>query len=97
MGLRISHILLSVPNFFRSVHDFNIFISGLEVIKIFSCPAQMVGGRVVRMCWVNFKCRGVLLIWIIVRQGPTVLAVGAGGDCLDISLFFLPLSGTKID
>ena len=23
-------------------------------------------------------------IWIIVGQGPTVLAVGAGGDCLDI-------------
>ena len=27
---------------------------------------------------------GVLLIWIIVGQGPTVLAVGAGGGCLDI-------------
>ena len=23
-------------------------------------------------------------IWIIVGQGPTVLAVGAGGGCLDI-------------
>ena len=28
--------------------------------------------------------RGVLLIWIIVGQGPTALAVGAGGDGLDI-------------
>ena len=37
----------------------------------------------VRWCWVNFQCRGVLLIWIIVGQGPTVLAVGAGGDGLD--------------
>ena len=27
---------------------------------------------------------GVLLIWIIVGQGPTALAVGAGGRCLDI-------------
>ena len=28
-------------------------------------------------------------IWIIVGQGPTVLAVGAGGGCLDIfSLFY---------
>ena len=42
---------------------------------------------------------GVLLIWIRVGQGPSVLAVGAGGGCLDIfSLvyhfsFFLPLSG----
>ena len=43
------------------------------------------GGRVVRWSWVNFQCLGVLLIWwIIVGQGPTVLAVGAGGGCLDI-------------
>ena len=43
------------------------------------------GGRVVRWCWVNFQCRGVLLIRIIVWQGPTALAVGAGagGGCLD--------------
>ena len=34
--------------------------------------------------WVNFQCRGVLLIWITVRQWPIVLAVGAGGGCLDI-------------
>ena len=37
----------------------------------------------VRWGWVNFQCRGVLLIWIIVGQGPIALAVGAGG-CLDI-------------
>ena len=40
------------------------------------------GGRVVRRCWVNFQCRGVLLIWITVGQGHIVLAVGAGGGCL---------------
>ena len=44
------------------------------------------GGRVVRWCWVNFQCRGVLLIWIKVGQGPTALAVGAGGV---VSTFFL--------
>ena len=33
----------------------------------------------VRWYWVNFQCRGVLLIWIIVGQGPIALAVGAGG------------------
>ena len=38
----------------------------------------------VRRCWVNLQCWGVLLIWIIVGQGPIVLAVGAGGGCLDI-------------
>ena len=37
-----------------------------------------------RWCWVNFQCRGVLLIWIIVGQGPIALAEGAGGGCLDI-------------
>ena len=42
------------------------------------------GGRVVRRCWVNFQYRGVLLTWITVGQGPIVLAVGAGGGCLDI-------------
>ena len=42
------------------------------------------GGRVVRRCCVNYHCRGVLLIWIIVGQGPIVLAVGAGGDLFDI-------------
>ena len=39
-----------------------------------------------RRCWVNFQCQGVVLISIIVGQGPIVLAVGAGGGCLD---FFL--------
>ena len=57
----------------------------------------------VRWCWVNFQYQGVLLIWIIVGQGPTALVVGAGGGCLDIflssiiSLFFLPLSGRRPD
>ena len=41
-------------------------------------------GRVVRRCWVNFQCRGVLLIWIIIGQGPVALATGAGGVGLDI-------------
>ena len=47
------------------------------------------GGRVVRWCWVNFQCQGVLLIWIVVGQGLTALAVGAGGGCLDSRLSFL--------
>ena len=36
--------------------------------------------------------------WIIVGQGPTVLAVavGAGGGCLDI-FFCLSLSGRRFD
>ena len=37
-----------------------------------------------RWCWVNFQCRGVLLILIKVGQGPTALTVGEGGGYLDI-------------
>ena len=33
---------------------------------------------------VNCQCRDVLLILKMVGQGPTALAVGAGGGCLDI-------------
>ena len=54
----------------------------------------------VRWCWINFQCLGVLLIWIRVGQGPTAPAVGAGESVMAffflssiISLFFLPLSG----
>ena len=46
-------------------------------------------------CWVNFQCRGVLLVWMIVGQGPIALAAGAGGSCLDIFTLiypFFPLS-----
>ena len=63
------------------------------------CTVLFVGGRVVQWSWVNFQCRGVLLIWMIVGQGPIALAVGAGGGCLYIftlnylSFFFLPLFG----
>ena len=55
-----------------------------------SSPVLCGGGRVERRCWVNFQCRGVLLVWMIVGQGPIALAVGAGRGCLDIfSLIYL--------
>ena len=34
----------------------------------------------VRWYYVNFQCRGVLLIWILVGQGPTALELGAGKE-----------------
>ena len=61
------------------------------------------GGRVVRRCWVILQCRGVLLTWIIVGQGPIVLAVGAGGVVWTfllssiLTIFFLPLCGRRPD
>ena len=46
-------------------------------------------GRSRAMVSGTFQCKGVPLIWIEVGQRPTVLAVGAGGVCLDIlSLIF---------
>ena len=56
----------------------------------------------VRGYWVNFKCRDVLLIWIIVRQGPIVLAVDMVGVVLDIFVssvfvFSFTLSGRRPD
>ena len=35
---------------------------------------------------------GRATIWIIVGQGPTALAVGAGGGCLDIFTLIYPFS-----
>ena len=45
-----------------------------------------------RLCWVNFQCRGVLPIWITVGQGSTALTVGAGEGCLDIFTLIYPFS-----
>ena len=44
-----------------------------------------------RRCLVNFQCRGVLLVWMIVGQGPIALALGAGGGGL-FGHFFSHLS-----
>ena len=46
------------------------------------------GGRVERRCWVNFQCRAVLLVWMIVGQGPIALAVGAGRGVCHLSFLF---------
>ena len=52
----------------------------------------------------NVQYRDVLPVWKVVGQGHSVLAVGAGGGCLDfffllpiISFSFLPLSGRQLD
>ena len=58
-------------------------------VIIFSVPGAGEGGPGGAMLLVNFHCRGVLLIWIVVEQGPTAVAVGAGGGCFGhFSLFF---------
>ena len=91
--------------FYQSLFWLTLFLVSAEKLpNIYQQICQTVfqdllrGGRVVRWCWVNFQYRGVLLLWISVGQGPTALAVGAGGFVWTfflssiISLFFLPLS-----
>ena len=60
--------------------------------------------QVVQWYWANFQCRGVLLVWIKVGQGPTALAVGPGGGFSGVcflssisSHFFIPLSRRRSD
>ena len=78
--------------------------SVLSVAWSFGVQLVLRGGLVVRWFWVNFQFRDVLLIWIIAWQGPTMLAVGAGGELFGRffllstnSLFFLPLSRREPD
>ena len=67
-----------------------LLANGICELHMCSSSSAQGGGRVERRCWVNFQCRGVLLVWMIVGQGPTALAVGAGGGGLDIfSLSYL--------
>ena len=48
---------------------------------------QFLGDRAVHRFW--GRGGGVLLIRIMVGQGPTALAVGAGGCCLDTFFYHL--------
>ena len=67
--------ILSKINFFNIKKPYHIFIMHTK----FENFTSEGGGQVVRWCWANFQCRGVLLIWIRVGQGPSVPAVGAVG------------------
>ena len=64
-----------------------------ELLSCFPLCCDFIGGgRVVRWRWVNFQCRGVLLILILVGQGPTALTTGAAGGCLGIFALFCSFS-----
>ena len=64
--------------FYRSKPEFHLKVSTTYRFNI-EILSKLGGGRVERRCWVNFQCRGVLLLWMIVGQGPIALAIGAGG------------------
>ena len=97
-GYRYHKLREAFSKFYRRHFDIlSKYNVGLKTLFL-----QGGGGRVERRCWVNFQCLGVLLVWMLVGQGPIALAVGAGGGCLDIfylifSLFFLPLFGRRPD
>ena len=40
----------------------------------------------------NLPVPGRPTIWMVVEHGPTALAVGAGGGCLDIFILIYPFS-----
>ena len=50
-----------------------------------------LGGRVVQWSCVKLSVPGRPTIWIIVGQGPTALAVSAGGGCLDILIILISI------
>ena len=74
-------------------------------LRSFETVFQSISGRLPKIGWCDgkFPVPGRPTIWITVGQGPTALAVGAGGGCLDIflssilSLLFLPLFGRRPD
>ena len=67
--------LLDFRNFLRLIKADKFPLHNISVLLFF----EDGGGRVERRCWVNFQCRGVLLVWMTVGQVPIALAVGAGG------------------
>ena len=75
-------------------------VLGLSFLSSFSLSRGRSGGAMVLG---KFPVPGRPTIWITVGQGPTALAVGAGGVVWTFllssifSLFFLPLFGRRPD
>ena len=63
----------------QEMHSHNTVRKGPQIDRFSGKHLKYRGGRVVRRCWVNFQCWGVLLICVKVGQGPIALAEGAGG------------------
>ena len=70
----------------------SVEMRGLHNEVLQSYQGVFKGGQVVRWYWGNFQCWGDPLIWIIVGQGPTALAVGAGGDIFTLVYLFTSFS-----
>ena len=60
-----------------------IISNGIKVIRGWSGGAMVQG---------KLPVPGRPTVWVTVGQGPTALAVGAGGGCLDIFTLIYPFS-----
>ena len=59
---------------------------------LLNLSTRMMGWSGGAMVLGNLPVPGRPTIWITVGQGPTALAVGAGGGCLDILTLIYPFS-----
>ena len=93
-GIKLCQFLRILLLTYTSAEVYHLKIFAVSVCRLILLlrSRNFGGGRVVRWCWVNFQCRGVLLIWIIVGQGPIALAVGAGGGLFGIFFSLYPFS-----
>ena len=71
--------------------QFDVIVTSLpvEVLLFIESSRGWSGGAMVLG---NLPVPGRLTIWNTVGQGPTALAVGAGGGCLDIFTLIYPFS-----
>ena len=66
-----------------------MYVRRMYVCKI-DLQRILVSGTVGAKVLSNFQCLGALLIWIMVTQGPVVLAAGLGKvGCISVVVFVL--------
>ena len=67
--MSLSEIPLIIVRSTVIIHSFTCMYVSHSVPQLYILEG---GGRVERKCWVNFQCWGVLLVWMVVGQGPIV-------------------------
>ena len=80
-------VCLGFPYLSRNSFFIHQYWQILKYASVSMCRWEWSGGAVVLG-----KLPGRRTIWITIGQGPTALAVGAGGGCLDIFTLIYPFS-----